>query len=61
MKEDNKNPKTCGYSIDFAGIYLCRLHVLPCVRVNACPLADSETFADAIIKMVDGNKDNISK
>lgn len=32
-----KHPETCGNSIGFDGIYICRLCQLPCERVEECP------------------------
>lgn len=37
MNTDNRDPVTCGSSIAFDGIYVCRLCLLPCARVKECP------------------------
>jgi hypothetical protein len=39
MTGDNRDPVTCGSSIAFDGIYVCRSCLLPCVRVKECPVA----------------------
>ena len=64
MNNIEKHPQTCGYSIDVGGIYVCKLSVIPCIRVPECPLGCSNKFIDAIINFVDNTskmKDNTSK
>lgn len=36
--EERKDPVNCGWSIGFDSVYVCRLGLLPCARMPACPL-----------------------
>ena len=46
---NNKDPKTCKNSIDFAGIYICVLNQIPCCRCKVCPL-DNNNGLDVSIR-----------
>jgi len=49
--KDNRDPVTCGQSVGFDGVYVCRLELKPCIRVKECPLmVDQRPLADAIIR-----------
>ena len=40
QETDGRAPETCGRSIGFDGLYVCRLSTLPCARVEKCPVAE---------------------
>lgn len=42
--QNKKNPKKCGNSVSIDGIYICKLELLPCMRVKQCP--ESVDFAE---------------
>jgi len=37
MTPNERDPVTCGWSIGFDGVWVCRLCMLPCPRVKVCP------------------------
>lgn len=37
MAENKRDPMTCGQSLGFDGVFVCRLCLLPCERVRQCP------------------------
>ena len=39
QENDGRSPETCGWSIGFDGVYVCRLCLLPCPRAETCPVA----------------------
>lgn len=32
-----KHPETCGKSIAFDGMYICKWALVPCLKVDRCP------------------------
>ncbi len=36
-----KDPTSCNNSVCFGGIYICKLHTLPCERCNNCPMENN--------------------
>ena len=57
-KSDNskitKDPKTCNNSIDFEGIYICRLHLLPCSRCRVLHM--NRPTDEEILENIDGGQ-----
>lgn len=43
--QDDRNPETCGNSIGFDGVYLCRLACLPCAATKKCAKTEIEEMA----------------
>ena len=47
-----KNPETCKNSINFDGIYICRLALLPCEAVDKCELQKLDDVLKADAEMM---------
>lgn len=47
-QKNERDPTLCGWSIGFDSVYVCRLGLLPCNRITACPLS--------VLKEADGGK-----
>lgn len=46
-------PNNCGYSIDFDGVYVCRLKVLPCS--HPCPIDKEYDMSEKLKEIFDGH------
>lgn len=55
MSTDNRDPYTCGHSIGFDGVFVCRLCLLPCCRVDRCPsIRHADSLEELLAKEVIG-------
>lgn len=51
-----KNPEKCNHSINFQGICLCRLELLPCGAVEKCALEKMEDMMKAAASYIQGRR-----
>ena len=47
-----KNPETCKNSINFDGIYVCRLELLTCAMVKGCAIDKLDAMGKAMAEMM---------
>ena len=51
-----KEPKTCKKSINFDGVYLCRLELLPCAMVEKCALEKIDDMVNAASSFISARR-----
>lgn len=47
-----KNPTTCGKSVEMGGSYICRLELLPCEAVDKCAMVKVQEMTEAVSKHI---------
>ena len=47
-----KNPTTCGKSVEIGGTYICRLELLPCAAVDKCAMEKVQEMVETVSKYI---------
>lgn len=52
LHDDGRNPQSCGNSVGFDGVYLCRLACLPCAALSKCAKIEIEEMASETARII---------